>query len=67
MPDVRPCDGCRHASRCKAEELACEAFVIYRRVDRAPERWAYAPRQPSKERHDRAHAPFRKRVVSEEG
>jgi hypothetical protein len=70
--DVRPCDGCRHAKRCKAEPICCEAFVIYRRVGTAPERWASAPRQPSKEIHARAYAPiargspmFRKRVIEE--
>ena len=70
--DVRPCDGCRHAPRCKTQQLACEALVIFRRIGTAPERWAAAARQPSAEIHARAYAPikrespmYRKRVVEE--
>jgi hypothetical protein len=44
-----PCDGCRHAARCKAANLACEAFALFKRFGTSPERWAYAPRQPNAE------------------
>jgi hypothetical protein len=68
-----PCDGCRHAARCKAADLACQALLIFKRVSTAPERWSCAPRQPTAEIFARAHAPikvappvYRKRVVAED-
>jgi hypothetical protein len=54
-----PCDGCRHAPRCKAENLACEAFVLFKRFGTSPERWAYAPRFPNADIYERAHAPVK--------
>ncbi len=52
-----PCDGCRHAARCKVENLACEAFVLFKCFGTSPDRWAYAPRQPNAEIYERANAP----------
>jgi hypothetical protein len=54
-----PCDGCRHAARCKTASLACEALVLFKRVGTARERWACAPRQPSAEIYARAIAPIK--------
>jgi hypothetical protein len=56
-----PCHGCRHAARCQAERLACEAYVLFKKVGGSPERWALAPRQPSPEIYKRAYAPVRLR------
>jgi hypothetical protein len=56
-----PCDGCRHAARCKADSLACEALVLFKRFGGgSPERFACAPRQPSAAIYARAHAPIKK-------
>jgi hypothetical protein len=54
-----PCDGCRHEQRCSTENLACEAFVIFKRVGTLRKRWAAAPRQPSAAIFERAHAPIK--------
>jgi hypothetical protein len=59
-----PCHGCRHAARCRAERLACEAFVLFKRFGISPERWACAPRQPSQEIYRRAHAPVSRPVTT---
>jgi hypothetical protein len=67
-----PCEGCRHSQRCSTQNLACEAFVIFKRVGTSPMRWAAAPRQPSAATFERAHAPIRviprgrKRVIAED-
>jgi hypothetical protein len=69
-----PCDGCRHAARCRTEKLACEALVLFKRFGGgSPERFACAPRQPSMEIYARANAPvkfsppvYRKHVVAED-
>jgi hypothetical protein len=59
-----PCDGCRHAARCKAETLACEALILFKRFGGGgPARYASAPRQPSAEIYARAHAPIKLRPV----
>jgi hypothetical protein len=54
-----PCEDCRHAQRCKAQSLACEALVIFSRVGTSPKRWAAAPRQPSAANFEPAHAPIK--------
>jgi len=45
--DESPCDLCPQFARCKAELLACSAFVTFVRV--GARRWAGAPREPSHE------------------
>jgi len=45
-----PCDDCRHAARCGAECLACDAFVVWV-AGRGPKCWQTAPRLPTRERH----------------
>ena len=49
-PDpVSPCVGCRHAARCGAEALCCDAAALFRRG--LPEgRYRLAPRLPSRAR-----------------
>lgn len=45
-----PCDGCHRAERCTAEQICCEAFALFARLDgdsHSAARWALAPRQPS--------------------
>lgn len=44
-----PCDGCRHANRCRLERLACDAFAVYLSGESVT-RWRNAPRLPSRER-----------------
>lgn len=41
-----PCDGCGHATQCKAEQLACKAFEHYVETGEIPEnpRW-YEPQR----------------------
>jgi hypothetical protein len=47
-----PCDGCRHARRCAARELACNAYVAFLEGDR---RWRHLPRvAPTRGRYDDA-------------
>ena len=43
----KPCDGCRHLPRCRAEHLACAAASLYAQGAKS-QRWALAPRQPSR-------------------
>lgn len=52
----KPCEGCRHLITCRAGHLACAAARIYAAGDGGPDRWALAPRQPSRE-HWRALFP----------
>jgi hypothetical protein len=52
-----PCIGCRHEPRCALEQLGCDALVLFKRVTTSPERLAIAPRQPTRELYERAHAP----------
>jgi hypothetical protein len=52
-----PCVGCRHELRCNADKLGCDALVLYVRVTPSRERLAAAPRQPTRELFERAHAP----------
>jgi hypothetical protein len=54
---IPPCTGCRHNQRCALEQLGCDALVLFKRVTTSPERLAIAPRQPSRELYERAHAP----------
>jgi len=54
-----PCIGCRHEQRCKTEILACSALVLFRQIGASPVRLAYAPRFPSRELYERAHAPVK--------
>ena len=56
-----PCVGCRHEPRCALEQLGCDALVLFKRVTTSPERLAIAPRQPTRELYERAHAPKAKR------
>jgi hypothetical protein len=42
-----PCSGCRHYQRCTDELICCEAFALFARLKCGPERWRWAPRQPS--------------------
>lgn len=44
-----PCDDCRHAARCGAEHLACDAFAVWI-AGRSATYWQTAPRQPTRER-----------------
>jgi hypothetical protein len=45
VAEPAPCDTCRHAARCGAEQLACERFAVY--AHGASEvRWSIAPRVP---------------------
>lgn len=64
MATASPCAGCRHAQRCEAETLACHAMVLFMRVTQSAERLACAPRQPSRELFERAHAPKTKRPAA---
>jgi hypothetical protein len=73
MPVTAPCESCRHKTRCAEQSLACSAFLIFKRVSPAPERWACAPRFPSADIFEPANAPievkapvYRKRVVAED-
>jgi hypothetical protein len=47
-PDpISPCLGCRHETRCAAENLCCDAAALFRRG--FPEvRYRFAPRAPSR-------------------
>jgi hypothetical protein len=39
MPELAPpCASCRHSGRCQSEQLACEAFVLFKRFGTSPER-----------------------------
>jgi hypothetical protein len=46
--EVAPCDGCRHAARCKADRLACIAALRYANGLSAV-RVQAAPRVPTRE------------------
>ncbi len=50
-----PCNTCRRKVRCAAEQFGCNAFVLYS-LHEVPERWALAPRQPTRELYERAMA-----------
>jgi hypothetical protein len=56
---LSPCNGCRHAARCKEESLGCEALVLHMRLGATLARLAYAPRFPTAEAFQRAHAKAR--------
>lgn len=45
-----PCDACRFVARCKAEQLACEAFSMFA-ADESEARWRAAPRTPTRARY----------------
>lgn len=47
---LAPCDGCRHAPRCKAQFLSCQAFSMYVAAEPA-KRWRAAPRAPTTARY----------------
>jgi hypothetical protein len=55
----KPCDDCSKAKRCRDESLGCAALVVFyhSNLNGSPVRWAYAPRFPSRELYERAHAP----------
>jgi hypothetical protein len=57
MIGATPCDNCKHAKRCAAGQLACEAMILFRRVSISPKRWSQAPRLPSKDLYERAQQP----------
>lgn len=42
-----PCADCPRYDRCTAERICCEAFALFARLECSPERWRWAPRQPS--------------------
>jgi hypothetical protein len=63
VPEITPCDNCKRAERCKAEGLACQAFVLFKRCSRSPQRWSCAPRLPSKDLYVRAMQPLVKKVA----
>jgi hypothetical protein len=46
-----PCDACRHAERCKAERLACDAFAVFL-AGGSEVRWRFAPRAPTRARYE---------------
>jgi hypothetical protein len=46
-----PCDQCRHAARCKADRLACDAFAFYL-AGGSEVRWKFAPRAPNGARYE---------------
>jgi hypothetical protein len=46
-----PCDECRHAARCKADRLACDAFAVYL-AGGSEVRWRFAPRAPTRARYE---------------
>jgi hypothetical protein len=46
-----PCDACRHAARCKADRLVCDAFAVYL-AGGSEVRWKFAPRAPTRARYD---------------
>lgn len=47
MAAPAPCDDCRHAAKCRAEKLLCEAFNLYVSGEGRP-RWSLAPRVPTR-------------------
>jgi hypothetical protein len=47
-----PCEGCRHACRCKVELLACAALSLYISTGRVS---AVAPRQPDRQTYRRLY------------
>jgi hypothetical protein len=49
---VAPCEDCRNAARCTAEQLACRALEIFHEFGRP----SIAPRHPSAEIYVRMHA-----------
>jgi hypothetical protein len=51
MQERAPCDSCRYASRCKAEQLACRAFSMFM-AGVSPLRWAGVHRSPTREQYD---------------
>jgi hypothetical protein len=57
----KPCDDCSKAKRCRDESLGCAALVVFyhSNLNGSPVRWAYAPRFPSRELYERAHAPVK--------
>jgi hypothetical protein len=42
-----PCQGCKNAVRCQAENIACDCLAVYVAVGASAARYAVAPRQPS--------------------
>jgi hypothetical protein len=59
MKILTPCDGCPKSQRCRAEGLACEAFVVFKRVSPARDRWQLAPRFPTKALFELANEPVK--------
>jgi hypothetical protein len=45
-----PCESCRFAARCAAEQRACEAFALFVQGLAEP-RWRLAPRAPTRARY----------------
>jgi hypothetical protein len=45
-----PCDACKHAVRCKAQLLACDAYGMYV-ASESERRWRLAPRAPTSARY----------------
>ena len=71
-----PCQGCKNAERCIAENIACDALAVHVSVGASAARYSVAPRQPSAAIRERIEAfrlkrktappPFRKPVVDDE-
>ncbi|MGO8827832.1 MAG: hypothetical protein ACLQT5_01165 [Steroidobacteraceae bacterium] len=48
--DESPCDLCPNFKKCKAEILACQAFIVF--VREGARRWTAAERKPSRALYD---------------
>jgi hypothetical protein len=51
LNSAAPCDECRHAARCKADLLACDAWAVYL-AGGSEVRWKFAPRAPTRARYE---------------
>lgn len=54
-PGAGPCVGCELAPRCKAERLACGAFLVF--VGQGGNRYRHRARNPDAETYDRIFSP----------
>jgi hypothetical protein len=46
-----PCQSCRFAERCQADQLACDSFAVYL-AGKSETRWRMAPRAPTRGRFE---------------
>jgi hypothetical protein len=51
-----PCQGCKNAVRCEAENIACDCLAVFVAVGASAARYAVAPRQPSAAIRERIEA-----------